>query len=56
MKKRVHIMLEDDTLQKVRNEAKDKSISVSAICRQKIEETMKSKPKGLTDRYTKSTK
>lgn len=37
MKKKVNTMLEDDTIEHLTKEAKEKSISVSAVIRQKVE-------------------
>lgn len=41
MKKKVNTMLEDDTIKHLTKEAKEKSISVSAVIRQKVEASYK---------------
>lgn len=41
MKKKVNTMLDDETIELLNQEAKEKSISVSAIIRQKVEASYK---------------
>lgn len=43
MKKKVNTMLEDETIEYLTKEAKEKSISVSAVIRQKVEAMIKFK-------------
>lgn len=45
MKKKVNTMLEDETIEHLTKEAKEKSISVSAVIRQKVEASYKPDPK-----------
>jgi hypothetical protein len=45
MKKKVNTMLEDDTIELLTKEAKEKSISISAVIRQKVEASYKIDPK-----------